>query len=274
MRHSSGPRHLEVYHDAGFFSCCTVRLRSIIQHFNEFRVLPDVDSRQQLMHYKTAAEAAGEVDITPLFFCTTAETRGSGVIQFNAGNNDEQFSDYRLINHDDLALLVRRYFSPSAQVQRLEHELTAKYAIDPATTVVALYRGGDKHTETILPTHDEMIAKVREVLQSRPGHRLLVQSDEQSFCDRLLQEFGNSFIIEETPRITTPNSAVQYEFTAMERQRHAVVFLATLRIISTCDQIVLNSGNVGLWACLYRGSTTGVHQYLGRLHSGHSGWLL
>jgi len=273
MRHSPDPRRLEVYHDAGFFSCCTIRLRSIIQHFNEFRVLPAVDSREQFQHYKTAAEAAGDVDVTPLFFATTTATRSTGRVEFNAGRDDEQFSDYRLINFDDVNFFVRRYFGPSAQVQRLQGEIALQYQVDPARTVVVLYRGGDKRTETLVPTYDEMAAKVRDVLHELPHHRLLVQSDEQAFCDRMLGEFPQAFVIDETPKLTRSDSAVQYQFTAHERQLHALYFLATLRIIAHCDRLVLNAGNVGLWACLFRGDAAGVHQYSGDLGQGRGRWF-
>ncbi len=273
MRHSAGPRHLEVYHDAGFFSCCTIRLRSIVQHFNEFRVLPYVDSGQQFLQYKTEAELKDGVDVTPLFFTCTTETRTTSAVEFNVGGDDEQFSDYRLIRYDDLSFFVRRYFSPSPEVLRLQKALTEKYSIDPSSTAVVLYRGGDKRTETVVPTHDDMVAKVRDVLREAPGHRLLVQSDELAFCDRMLDEFDQSFTIDETPKISKLNSAVQYEFPADERQAHALAFLATLRIISDCEQIVLNSGNVALWACLFRGNAAHVHQNLFLARSGETTWL-
>ena len=46
------------------------------------------------------------------------------------------------------------------------------------------------------------------------------------------------------------------------RKTHAQTFLAVLSIISESAKIILNSGNVGMWACLYRGHTKGVLQYL------------
>ena len=43
---------------------------------------------------------------------------------------------------------------------------------------------------------------------------------------------------------------------------HAINFLATVYIASQCLRLVTHSGNGGLWACIYRGHSDGVHQYL------------
>jgi hypothetical protein len=37
-----------------------------------------------------------------------------------------------------------------------------------------------------------------------------------------------------------------------------------MNLISRCDKVILNSGNVGLWTCLYRGNNNGVYQFISR----------
>jgi hypothetical protein len=45
---------LTVTHNSGFFSCCCVRLESIVNFYNKNKKLPDkVDSTQQFARYKT-----------------------------------------------------------------------------------------------------------------------------------------------------------------------------------------------------------------------------
>ena len=55
---------LKIKHNAGFFSCCSIRLIDIIHYFNENKTLPDeVDSSEQFSLYKL-----DQNDITSLFF--------------------------------------------------------------------------------------------------------------------------------------------------------------------------------------------------------------
>ncbi len=43
---------LKVSHNAGFFSCCSVRLREIINFYNNTHILPIVDSYELFELYK------------------------------------------------------------------------------------------------------------------------------------------------------------------------------------------------------------------------------
>jgi hypothetical protein len=54
---------LIVNHNAGFFSCCTIRMILIIRFINENKIFPIVDSSNQWSFYK---DQPG--DITQLFF--------------------------------------------------------------------------------------------------------------------------------------------------------------------------------------------------------------
>src|SRR3990167_4061519 len=56
---------LKTIHNAGFFSCATVRLMDIIIYFNINKGLPDaVDSKEQFIHYKSHATQ----DLIPFFY--------------------------------------------------------------------------------------------------------------------------------------------------------------------------------------------------------------
>jgi len=55
---------------------------------------------------------------------------------------------------------------------------------------------------------------------------------------------------------------VQYLVPDGSRKYQAALFLASIKIISECEHIILTSGNVGMWICMLRGGTKGVYQYL------------
>jgi len=257
---SVNPRELVVLHNGGFFSCCTIRLREIIRHYNVCRLLPVVDSTAQFKHYKTAEEQATGVDLTPHFFTPGEETRPFQHVDFSDDHREDQYSNFDAIHHDEVGFFVRRYFSPSEEVMAEQAEIRRRYDIDPAATVVVLYRGNDKRREMAVPEYRQMLRHAAKVAAAHPGHRVLVQTDELEFCQAALEALPNSFTIAETVKIPQQDSAVQYVLPPEQRRPQAITFLAVLHLISQCDQIVLNRGNVGLWACLYRGHTRGVRQ--------------
>ena len=43
---------IKVLHNAGFFSCCSVRLHCIVSYYNKYGILPVVDSSLQFEWYK------------------------------------------------------------------------------------------------------------------------------------------------------------------------------------------------------------------------------
>ena len=45
-------------HNAGFFSCCSVKLDNIIQYYNKYKKLPIVDSSKQYEWYKNKDDLA------------------------------------------------------------------------------------------------------------------------------------------------------------------------------------------------------------------------
>jgi hypothetical protein len=40
-----------------------------------------------------------------------------------------------------------------------------------------------------------------------------------------------------------------------------------MSLISDCSDVILNSGNVGLWICLFRKNSDNVSQYLHKINS-------
>ena len=47
-----------------------------------------------------------------------------------------------------------------------------------------------------------------------------------------------------------------------KRVEYARMFLAIISIISDSEYLIVNSGNVGIWTCLFRGSCKNTYQYL------------
>ena len=245
---------LKVVHNAGFFSCCTVRLKAILNYYNNYDVLPVcVDSSQLWNSYKDM-----DGDITYSLFnniggeCLPSE-KEINFLNYDSGN-DEQFSDYSKINYKGLKFFIDKYFSLSYAVEETKQFLIKKYKIDVSKTIAVYFRGGDKEVETILPSHDEMLWKLKDVKTKYPDYKIIIQSDEKDFYDSAFfppHFFYNLIIFDE---IYTPD-----KWNKLQQLKY---FLAIVSIISDCHSVIMNSGNVAMWICLLRGNAINVSQYL------------
>jgi hypothetical protein len=243
--------------NAGFFSHSGVRLKKIIDFYNENLVFPEVDSSQQYFFYKDSDE-----DITDKLFKTKDIVSELKPTDYAKTNEGDQFIDFSLVNYDFVSFFIDKYFSPSDVVISMENYMYQKYNIDCKNTIAVCYRGNDKSTETNIPTYEEMGEKIKEVRSKYPNHKLLIQSDEVEFYYYIMDNFDNFIFIDETVKINKSKIAVQNTIILGYRLINAQIFLAVMQIISKCDKIITNSGNVGMWICLYRGNADGVYQYL------------
>jgi len=74
-------------------------------------------------------------------------------------------------------------------------------------------------------------------------------------------------LIEETKKLNKTTNAVQYTIPKGSRLENAQTFLSVMSLISDCSDVILNSGNVGLWICLFRKNSDNVSQYLNKINS-------
>jgi hypothetical protein len=253
---------LKIYHSSGFFSCCTIRLRSIIYYYEKTKKLPIVNSSKQWIDYKDFDE-----DVTNFFFLNNEVFDDSIEISDFSESGGDQFNDYSKINYDYVNFFIEKYFTPSKDVLNIKNNIIKKYNIDIKKTISICYRGNDKMNETKIPSYDDMLLKVNEIRLKYPNHRILIQSDEVEFCEFMLDNVENSFVIEDTKKIkkktTNLIGNVQKSTPIGNRIITAQIFLAVMYLMSETSHIILNSGNVGLWICLLRGNSENISQYLG-----------
>jgi hypothetical protein len=249
---------IELLHNVGFYSICTQNLRAIVDATYVHNKFFKLDCSSQWSFYKNNDE-----DVYPKFFKTTDDEFDiEGYEVFTFSDKEEQFSDYKQLNYNCLNKFVKKYFSLSDEVSQIEEELVKKYNINFDETIAVLYRGNDKCKETYIPTYEEMDKKMYDLKQKYPNHRILLQSDEKEFCNHFTF-FGGSFVIDEVEKMDRdPTKPIQHVIPHEIRVVSAQRFLAVMSIISKCKTVILNSGNVGMWVCLLRGNSEGVHQYL------------
>lgn len=248
---------LKVIHNAGFFSCATIKLLDIIRYFNEYKKLPDeVDSSEQFMHYKSYA---GD-NLIPFYF-----NEKDSKIEYNGEVPIRdcmamQFAPYKYLNIDSLNPFLNKYFLPSNHVFNIAKTYLAKYGIEYENFCSVFYRGNDKNREMKVGSYSLFIEKAKEIKALNPDIRFLVQPDEPGFLEAFLDHFPDAIFFEETPACDNPDSCTVFELPIKERAEFGAKFFAALLVISQCEHMITHSGNCGLWAALYRRNPKNIHQ--------------
>jgi hypothetical protein len=253
---------LVITHNGGFFSCCTIRLIEIVNFFNKNKKLPTiVDSSRQFEFYKSKPE-----DLSKFYFIEKENNIDYNFeIKLSKTNDEEQFSDYKLLNIDNINPFVEKYFNLSNEVNSMILEMEQKYNIDYENTITVFYRGNDKVKETNIGSYDEFLNKTLEYSNSNPEKKIIIQTDDQSFLIYCKDRIDNNKIIvfDEIPSINSNSSiAVHHIIRLEDKKMFAAYFLAITKIVSKSNILITHSGNCGMWAVLFRGNTNNVHQYL------------
>jgi len=253
------PETLTVTHNYGFFSCCSVRLFYIIQHFNQYGSLPKtVDSSKQFQCYKP--KTAPMADITSTYFLT--DDKSIPYIRPVQFHPDDQFKWYRELNYGSLQPFISKYFSLTPEILELVTRLKTKYEIDYDTTCVLFYRGNDKASETNISEYSDTINKAKEIQRSNPTIRFLIQSDETEYIHEAMATLANSFYCKDEIRHMTKRMATVDHVFRDTNYEFSKYFLAITYIMSQCKYVLSGSnGNCSLWIALFRGNSNGIFQY-------------
>lgn len=107
------------YHNAGFFSCCSVKLENIIFFINKNKKLPRlVDSSRQFKKYKNSNR-----DVTFKYFKHYNSTKNINIISKIEYKNNYQFRDYSKLQYHLIVPIVNKYFHPSKTIIQISKKL-------------------------------------------------------------------------------------------------------------------------------------------------------
>lgn len=247
-----------ITHNAGFFSCCNIRLKHIVEYFNKFKELPKiVDSSKQFVSFKNDQK----IDISELLFKNSVEDiEYINDIKVIDSELEDQFSIYKLINFKNVNKFINKYFSPSDLIVNRINFFTEKYNINLDNTISVFYRGNDKVSETKLGSYETFLTKMLEIKIKNPEMKFLIQTDEQNFIDYCRPHI-DFIVIDELPRIYKNNNKVIHNLVT-DKESFVIDFFSITNILSKSKVLITHSGNCGLWATYLRGNCENVHQYL------------
>jgi len=248
-------------HNAGFFSCCCVRLADIVRFINEHLQEPAfVDSSAQFEWYKRPRDK----DITFTYFepyLGKPPLLIRGRIDFNEW--DHQFRQYSTgLDYERILPLVRKYFSPSLAIQDIVRGLESKYRLQYDNLCVLFYRGNDKRRETQVCEYAEYVQHAERVLAMQPNVTFLIQTDETEFLTFFRERYPhNSFYLKDEIRHMSRRDDTVDQVMRASNYEFSHFYLAITIVMSRCKYIICGTGNCSLWIMFYRGHANNVFQF-------------
>lgn len=250
---------LENHWDCGFYSNHT-------QTFLSLLILARHGITPDRIDYSTgfkcfANEDEKDKDIYP-DFCVINSEQDIDLYKevFIPNENRKTFSEYDFESYNKI---IKRYFSPSNDIFERKQTLLKKYNINPSETISVLYRGTDKWTEVRLAHPADYLNVVVQILNQTTAKKVLLQTDQSQVIDYFKSELGDSVIVfGENPSTYGEKAmnAVMHE-SGKSQVEWMQWFDASLRCVADCAYLVNHTGNCGLWANLYRGTTNNVFQF-------------
>lgn len=242
---------LKIDAGVGIFSCCTVRLESILAYFNQHHTTPKiVDSSTQFSYYKENINENISKDLFAQREDVTIQWDGQP-IKITQSSDEQQFSNYHNICFATITPFIKKYFSPSNLITNTVEQLEASSKIDYENTCVIRYRGTDKEAETVQPPFSEILDKALAIKEKHPLIQFAVQTDDKEFRKFIYRALGDCCF--EVENSTWEGWSGKKDF---------IDFYASIFLLSKCKYLITTSGNGELWLMLFRGHANGVYQYL------------
>lgn len=245
---------LKTIHNAGFFSCCSIKLNDLIVFYNVYKQVPDeVDSSTQFNLYKK-----NKTDITYDYFKEPLDVPivYTGPLYFH---HDFQFINYNLLSLQELHPFIEKYFTPSEEIIHLQQELLSKYKIQTENCIGLYYRGTDKKSETIIGNFETYYDTLKEVLQHNKNSQIIIQTDSAPFLDFMKNRQENSIVIHENK--TSYNEVGIHHEDRSNNYDAMKYFFATCLILAKCKYMICCTNNCSIWMIFYRQHTNNVYQF-------------
>ena len=250
---------VESSHNAGFFSCCSVKLTNIVDYINLNSKIPiNVDSSKQFYLYKID----NMKDVTYDFFEHYDNITDVDINYPINYHYDYQYNDYTKLDYDAIIPVVKKYFSPSKNVLNIVENIEKKYKIDYDNTIAVYYRGTDKYTEMQIPSFDEFYSKIKEISELYLDKQIIIQTDSSQFMDYIHNTNLKNVMVFNENTTTNLNIGIHLQNSRQKNYNDMLNLFSIFLILSKCKNIICNSGNCSIWMMLYRGNNKNITQYM------------
>jgi hypothetical protein len=177
---------------------------------------------------------------------------------------EAQYEVYNNLDFKNITPFIQKYFTPSKQIINYIDVIEQEYNIDYDNTCVLFFRGNDKITETPnMCSHEDIIDKAKQILETNPNITFLIQSDETEFIQKCKSTFINNICFDKYCRHIHTNRKLTIQNITNDKMdvfKYGQYFLSISYIMSKCKYIICPTGNCSLWIILFRGNCDGIYQ--------------
>jgi hypothetical protein len=252
-------------HDAGFFSCCTVKLNGIISYINANKSLPtNIDCSKTWKLYNPYWLQENTEDITYNFF----ENNNNNITIAPYYNPLWYISDYN--NTDNIDIIIKKYFTPNGIIVNNSNILIRKYKIYVNNCIGLYVRMTDKRQETNVGEFEDYKNKLNEILANEPKLKIIIVTDSTDFLSYIKEYFKSIIIIKELRTSTSTQLGIhkdghagRIDKTLIENNYNEILnyLFPAFLILSKCKYYICNSSNCSMWTILYRKSNKNVYEF-------------
>ena len=177
--------------------------------------------------------------------------------------NSNQFKNYSDLDYKCLKPLIKKYFSPSSEINNIIVNIEKKYNLLYENICVLFYRGNDKNRETKKCGYNEYLNYANTLLKENSNLIFFIQSDETQFIEFIRKELPNKsfYFKDEIRHMKKCDSSIDIKL-SYQNYVFSKKYLAITIIMSKCKYIICGSGNCDIWIMLYRGNNKNVIQNL------------
>jgi hypothetical protein len=245
--------NLKINGGTGLTSCLSVRLDAVTRFINEHNQFPSsIDGSSQFKLYSDYEDQ----NVSEMLIGSYNLNEVPYLKDYNHG---WQYGWSDEINLNILSEFAKIICPPSEYV--LNKSKIYQDVLEDRTAV--LYRGNDKAFEIARTPYVAM----EEMANKSESKRFLVQTDEEEFYQYFKERFPDTICFDDIPRINkNPDSYVMPQIGL--KTDFAINFFAALMAISKSPTLIINTGNTGHWATIFRGKADGVYQW----HGNESKW--
>lgn len=249
---------IDVTHDAGFFSCCSVRLHYIVEYINKHGKYPyDVNSSRSFRMYKKIPR-----DITFDFFNHYGDTNEEICSHVNY-HWIKEHENYKLLDFKNILPIVTKFFTPTKEMWNISFKLQNKYKICASDCIGLYFRGTDKKIETPIGDFQTYLQKLNDLRATVPDTtKIIIQTDTAQFADFIKEQNIPNIIFIEENSVSYRDSGIHNEKTPAENYTDIKNLFATFLLLSKCKIFICSSGNCSIWSVFFRGSANNVYQLL------------
>lgn len=266
------PTFIEIMSDikkrllSGFFSNCIRKLqRLFLLHYKMIEV--NVDDVMSVLPTNYIPSGKSGEKLLTYFFKDPSEIEVSfdDIIHTQLGDYNVEYSmnqhaDYRTNRYDFLNPVIKKYFTPSDNINKIIETQTNKYNIDLSNTCSVYYRGTDKYIEAAMGDFDTFEKKVNDIKIIDPTIKIFIQTDSADFLDYMKNKFPDIMYFSEniTSYLTV---GLHYESTPDVNFEQIQLLLASILIMSKCKYVISNTSNGSYWISLYRGNCENFYKW-------------